>query len=169
MKATTGKARPQLDIRRIAERHGMTVAELMRTGAEQVALENGDGRPQLQSPADIAQLVADLQAEEQECLTVLSLNTRNRLIARTDLYRGSLDTSVVRIGELFREAIRRNARAIILCHNHPSGDPSPSPEDVVITRAAIQAGELLDIDVLDHVVIGAGQWVSMRAMGAAFT
>jgi DNA repair protein RadC len=72
------------------------------------------------------------------------------------LYTGSLNSSTVRIGELFKEAIRMNAASIILIHNHPSGDPSPSPEDINLTRAAVQAGKLLDIEVLDHIIIGFG-------------
>ncbi len=72
------------------------------------------------------------------------------------------------MGELFKEAIRRNAAALILVHNHPSGDPSPSPEDIALTRAAVQAGKLLDVDVLDHIVIGRGKYVSLKERGLGF-
>jgi DNA repair protein RadC len=81
---------------------------------------------------------------------------------------GSLNTSVVRIGELFRSAIRDNAAAFIVVHNHPSGDPSPSPEDVNVTRQIVQAGKLLDIELLDHVVIGRQKYVSLKERGLGF-
>jgi DNA repair protein RadC len=84
------------------------------------------------------------------------------------VYIGSLNASMVRVGELFKEAIRRNSAALIVVHNHPSGDPTPSPEDVLVTREIIAAGKLLDIDVLDHLVIGQGRFVSMRERGLGF-
>ena len=86
----------------------------------------------------------------------------------TKVYQGSLNSSQVRVGELFRSAVRRNAAAIIVIHNHPSGDPTPSPDDVALTRAIVQAGKLLDIDVLDHLVIGRGRWVSLKERGLGF-
>jgi DNA repair protein RadC len=81
------------------------------------------------------------------------------------VYRGSINTSQVRIGELFKAAIRRNAASIVVIHNHPSGDPTPSPDDVAITRGIVQAGKLLDVDVLDHIVIGRGKFVSLKERG----
>jgi DNA repair protein RadC len=75
----------------------------------------------------------------------------------------------VRVGELFKEAIRINASALIVTHNHPSGDPTPSPDDVAVTRAIVQAGKLLDIDVLDHLVIGAGKFISLKEKGLGFS
>jgi len=109
-----------------------------------------------------------MSALEQEELRLLILDTRNRVLATEAVYKGSLNSSQVRIGELFRAAIRRNAAAIIVVHNHPSGDPSPSPEDVAITRALVQAGKLLDIGVLDHLVIAGGRFVSMKERGLGF-
>jgi DNA repair protein RadC len=106
---------------------------------------------------------------EQEQLRVVLLDTRNRVLAVTTVYVGSLNTSVVRISELFREAIRRNAAAVIIVHNHPSGDPTPSPEDVALTRNVIAAGQLLDIEVLDHLVIGQQRFVSLKERGLAFS
>jgi DNA repair protein RadC len=70
---------------------------------------------------------------------------------------------------LFKDAIRANASAVIVAHNHPSGDPTPSPDDVAVTRAIVQAGKLLDIDVLDHLVIGQGKWVSLKERGLGFS
>lgn len=110
------------------------------------------------SPDDVANFMQyEMAALEQEELRVILLDTRNRLQKVVPLYTGSLNSSSVRIGELFKEAIRQNAASIILVHNHPSGDPRPSPEDINLTRAAVQAGKLLDIEVLDHIIIGKGE------------
>jgi DNA repair protein RadC len=127
-------------------------------------------RPRITSPADAANLLmADMMLLEQEHLRVILLDTRSGVIAAPTLYIGSLNSSVVRIGELFRAAIRANAAAIIVAHNHPSGDPSPSPEDVNVTRQLVQAGKLVDIDVLDHVVIGYQRYVSLKERGLGFS
>jgi DNA repair protein RadC len=79
-----------------------------------------------------------------------------------------VNSAQVRVGEVFRDAIKRNSAAIIVAHNHPSGDPTPSPEDVVVTRQIVEAGKLLDIDVLDHLIMGRGRYVSMRERGMGF-
>ncbi len=114
--------------------------------------ERRDDRPLIRSPEEAAAVVMPrLQDLEQERLVVLLLDTRNRLMGEpVELYRGSLNTSFVRIGELFRPAIRANAAAVIVAHNHPSSDPSPSPEDVALTRAIVEAGRMLDILTLDR-------------------
>jgi DNA repair protein RadC len=87
---------------------------------------------------------------------------------KTTAYQGNLSASVVRVGELFRDAVRLTAAGVILVHNHPSGDPTPSPDDLHLTAEAIAAGRLLDISLLDHLVIGHDAWVSMRDRGVAF-
>lgn len=121
------------------------------------------------SPADAANLLmAEMSTLEQEHLVVILLNTRNAVLSVETVYIGSLNTSVVRVGELFNRAIRQNAAAIIVAHNHPSGDPAPSPEDVRVTSQFVSAGKLLDIDVLDHVIIGAGRFVSLKERGLGF-
>ncbi len=126
-------------------------------------------RPQVKSPSDAANLLSlEMGALEQEEMRVLLLDTRNRVLAIEAIYKGSLNSAVVRIGELFRAAIKANAAAIIMAHNHPSGDPSPSPEDVRLTRDAMQAGKLLGIDVLDHLIIGQGRWLSLKERGLGF-
>jgi DNA repair protein RadC len=84
------------------------------------------------------------------------------------IYVGSVNTAVIRIGEVFRDAVRKNSTAMIVVHNHPSGDPTPSPEDILVTRQIVEAGKLLDIDILDHLVIGRGRYVSMRERGLGF-
>jgi len=123
----------------------------------------------ISSPADAAELVRyEMQGLVQEQLWVILLDTRNRKIWIDKVYTGSLNASMVRVGELFRAAIQRSAASIILVHNHPSGDPSPSPEDVSLTRAAVEAGKLMDIEVLDHLVIGNGKFVSMKEKGLGF-
>lgn len=125
--------------------------------------------PTISSPKAAAGLVQyEMQAYEQEHLMVILLDARNRLIRVVDLYKGSLTTSLIRSGEIFREAIKRNAAGIILAHNHPSGDPSQSPEDLAVTRNAIEAGRILDIPVLDHIIIGRGRFVSLREQGIGF-
>jgi DNA repair protein RadC len=96
------------------------------------------------------------------------LDTRSRVLSTPTVYIGSLNTSVVRIGELFRSAIRENAAAMVVAHNHPSGDPSPSPEDVRVTRELVKAGRLLNIEVLDHVVIGRNRYVSLKERSLGF-
>ncbi len=134
-----------------------------------LAKEAPEDRPAIHGPADAAVLVRDeMSALEQEELWVLLLDTRNRLMDVDKLYRGSLNASMVRVGEVFKNAIRRNAACILVLHNHPSGDPAPSPEDVSLTRAIVSAGKLLDIDVLDHLVIGAGRFVSLKEKGLGF-
>lgn len=133
-----------------------------------ISISTPEERPRIQSPADAANLLQDMAGLEREHLRVLSLDTRNQLIRMSDVYRGSLNTSWIRVGEIFRDPVRLNAAAVLIAHNHPSGDPSPSPEDVAVTKTMIDAGELLDIEVLDHLVIGQGRYVSMKAKGLAF-
>ena len=99
---------------------------------------------------------------------MINLDTRNRVMSLTKLYQGSVNLSQVRVGEVFRQAILDNAPAIILAHNHPSGEPTPSPDDVAVTRAIVQAGKLLDIDVLDHLVVCQGRFVSLKERGLGF-
>lgn len=126
-------------------------------------------RPRVTTPADAANLLmSEMMFLEQEQLRLILLDTRNRVLDTPTIYQGSLNTSVVRIGEVFRMAIKENAAAMIVAHNHPSGDPSPSPEDVNVTRQLIQAGKLLGIDLLDHIVIGKQRFVSLKERGLAF-
>jgi len=126
-------------------------------------------RKALHSPEDVAELLRhEIGGREQEHLVVVLLDTRNRLIRVSPVYIGSLNTSVVRVGEIFRDAVRANAAAIIVAHNHPSGDPTPSPEDVAVTRAIVEAGRLLDLEVLDHLIIGRDRHISLRQAGLGF-
>lgn len=123
----------------------------------------------VRSPSDVAQLLmAEMAHLEQEHFQVLYLDTRNRLLGSETVYVGSLNASHIRIAEVFRDAVKRNCAAIIVAHNHPSGDPSPSPEDVEVTRQLVAAGGILSIEVLDHLVIGQQRFVSLRERGLGF-
>ncbi|MGC8838523.1 MAG: RadC family protein [Anaerolineae bacterium] len=128
-----------------------------------------DERLQIRSPADVANLLlAEMSLLEREEMWVLLLDTRYRLKEVVKLYAGSLNASAVRVAELFRDAVRTNAAAILVTHNHPSGDPTPSPEDIRLTETVVQAGKLLDIEVLDHIIIGQGRYVSLKERGLGF-
>lgn len=159
----------------LCKEHGIAEAKAAQIKAaielgRRLNVEAPDERPAINSPADAAALIQyEMSALEQEHLRVLLLDRRNRVMEITEVYRGSVSSSQVRVGEIFKEAIRKNASAIVIAHNHPSGDPTPSPDDVAVTRAIIQAGKLLDIDVLDHLVIGQGKWVSLKERGLGFT
>jgi len=124
----------------------------------------------INSPADAAALVQyEMSLLEQEYLKVMLLDTRNRVLEIVEVYHGNVSATQVRVGELFKPAVQRMAPAIIAIHNHPSGDPTPSPDDVAVTRAIVQAGKLLDIDVLDHLVIGGNRFVSLKERGLGFS
>jgi DNA repair protein RadC len=123
----------------------------------------------VRSPLDVMNLVGgEMALLAQEHLRVLLLNTRNQLLGVTEVYKGNVNAAVVRISELLREAVRQNAPCLILVHNHPSGDPSPSPDDVVLTKHAVEAGKLLDIEVLDHIIIGDKRFASLKQLGLGF-
>jgi len=125
-------------------------------------------RTTINSPSDAAALCSDMSTFDVEHLRVIMLNTKNMVLGIADVYKGSVNSSQVRVGEVFRPALQRNASGIIIAHNHPSGDATPSPNDVAVTRALVQAGKLLDIQPLDHVVIGHGKWVSLKERGLGF-
>lgn len=120
------------------------------------------------SPADIYRLLSWLAAEPQEQFWVVCFDTKNHVRSQHLLYQGTVNAAMIRPAEVFREAVTRTHPAIAIVHNHPSGDPTPSPEDMETTRRIVEAGKLLDIDVLDHLVIGAGRFVSMRERRLGF-
>ena len=158
----------------VCNQHGIGTAKAAQIKAavelgRRLALESPEERPKIGSPADAAALVQfEMSALEQEHLRVMLLDTRNRVLDVIEVYQGSLNSSQVRVGELFRSAVRRNAAALIVVHNHPSGDPTPSPDDIAVTRAIIEAGKLLDVQVLDHIIIGSGRWVSLKERKLGF-
>ena len=134
-------------------------------------LETGTTRPQITSPRDAASLVMpSLCQEKQEQMWILLLDTKHRVMRQIALYRGTANSSPVRIAEVFQEAVRDSAVAIVMAHNHPSGDPTPSPEDIEVTREAVRAGDILGIKVLDHLIIGDSQheFVSLKEKGLGF-
>jgi len=158
----------------LVAQHGIGEAKAAQLKAaielgRRLTLEAPEERPTINSPADAAALVQyEMSALEQEHLRVFMMDTKNHVLDIVEVYRGSVNMSQVRIGEVFKAAIRRNATAIIVVHNHPSGDPTPSPDDVAVTRGLVQAGKLLDVDVLDHLIIGQGRYVSLKERGLGF-
>jgi DNA repair protein RadC len=155
--------------------HGMGEAKAAQVKAaleigRRLLLAQPEQRPKITCPADVANLLLlEMSHLEQEHLRVVLLNTKNHVLKIPTVYIGSINSSAVRIGEVFKEALKLNAAALIVVHNHPSGDPTPSPEDIAVTRQLIEAGALLDVDVLDHLVIGQGQWVSLREKRLGFS
>lgn len=137
---------------------------------KRVMVADPETRPQIKSPEDAAALLrGEMAFLEQEHMRVMLLDTKHRVLRTPTVYKGSLNTSIIRVAEIFRDAIRENCAAIILAHNHPSGDPSPSPEDVAVTQEIVRAGKLLDINVLDHIIIGGQQrFLSLRERGVNF-
>ena len=123
----------------------------------------------VRSPEDVANLLqAEMSFLEQEELRLVLLNTKNQVLAISQVYKGSVNTSLIRVSELFREAVRENCPALVVVHNHPSGDPTPSPEDIKITEQIVKAGKLLDVEVLDHLIIGHQRYVSLKERGLGF-
>ncbi|MEO7298662.1 MAG: DNA repair protein RadC [Verrucomicrobiota bacterium] len=146
------------------------------TLARRMALELRSESPVLDNPEAIADLLReDNRTYEVECFQVLLLNTRRKLIRVEQISQGTLDTILVHPREVFKSAIAANASAIVLLHNHPSGDPTPSEADVKVTRDLIRAGQLLKIEVLDHVILGrrtaerAKDYSSLRELGFFYT
>ncbi len=165
----------QAHISEIGAVHGIGQQTAVRLKAalalgKKAMLDGEPERPVIHSPSNAAALVQyEMSLLEQEYLKVMLLDTRNRVIDVVDVYRGSLNSSQVRVAELYKPAIQRMAASIIVTHNHPSGDPAPSPDDVAVTRAIVQAGKLLDIECLDHIVIGHfGRYVSLKERGLGF-
>jgi DNA repair protein RadC len=127
------------------------------------------GRWSVRSPHDVAdRLVLQMGRLEREELRAVVLNTKNVVLRVVTVYQGNVSSSLVRIGELFRDAVRLSASGVILVHNHPSGDPTPSPDDLHLTAEALAAGRLLDIAVLDHLIVGHDAYVSLRDRGVTF-
>ena len=123
----------------------------------------------IRGPHDVAdRLILQMGRLEREELRTVLLDTKNHVLRVATVYQGNVSSSLVRVGELFRDAVRLNAAGLILVHNHPSGDPTPSPDDLHLTAEALAAGRLLDIELLDHLVIGHDAYVSLRDRGVSF-
>lgn len=131
-----------------------------------VAKTTPEERWTIRSPEDVAELMMEeLRYLTQEHFVCLFLNTKNQVIGRNTIFIGSLNSSIVHPREVFKDAIRRSSAAIICLHNHPSGDPTPSKEDIDVTKRLIEGGRILGIDVLDHIVIGDGKFCSLKNKG----
>lgn len=162
----------------LGELQGVKGVGLAKAAQVMAALEVGrrlmatapQERPSISSPADAANLLmSEMAFLDQEHLRAILLDTRNRVLGIRTIYIGSLNTAVIRLAEVFRPAIRENAATIIVAHNHPSGDPSPSPEDVSVTREMVKAGKLLELRLLDHLIIGRHRYVSLKERGLGFS
>ncbi len=126
-------------------------------------------RPSIHSPQDANDVLnCFMSVLEHEELWVINLDTRHKMMNLVKLYQGSVNSSQIRVAEVFRSAIADNAPSILLAHNHPSGDPTPSPDDVSMTHAIVEAGKLLDIEVLDHLVICSDRFISLKERGLGF-
>jgi DNA repair protein RadC len=183
----------QLEIaNNLLERFGGSIARICNAAVPQLTMTPGIGiatatrikasmalgsrinqateRVTINSPADAAALVTyDMSTLEKEQLRTILLNTRNVVIDIVTICTGTVNSSQVKIGEVIRPALQYLASAIIVVHNHPSGDPTPSPDDVAVTRAIVSAGKLMDIDVLDHLIICNGRHVSLKERGLGFS
>ncbi|MFL5659040.1 MAG: DNA repair protein RadC [Ktedonobacteraceae bacterium] len=156
------------DFRELCAEYGLAEAKAAQLKA---ALEIGrrlgmlqpDEKYQIKSPSDAANLVMmEMTYLDHEQMRILILDTKNQVIDNISRYQGTVNSSVLRAAEIFRPAIIRNCPGVIVCHNHPSGDPTPSPEDIAVTEQLVEAGKVLDIDLLDHLVIGNHRFVSLK-------
>ena len=168
----TGLARIGLDDLAAQPAMGPAKATQLKAALEigrRLLMAQPEERMKISSPGDIANLLMlEMGPLEQEHLKVIILNTKNQILKIETLYRGTLNSSNVRIAEVFKEAIKQNAASLIVVHNHPSGDPTPSPDDIRLTEGLVEAGALLDIEMLDHLVIGERKWLSMRERRLGF-
>ena len=128
-----------------------------------------EDRPVVSSPQDVFNLLgAEMRPLDQEHLKVLLLNSKNQVVGVKQVYKGNVSSAFVRVAEVLRPAVRDNCPSILVVHNHPSGDPTPSPDDVLVTRQIRTSGETMDVELLDHVVIGEMGYVSMKEKGLGF-
>jgi len=156
------------NFRELCAEHGMGEAKSAQVKAaleigRRLALVQADTRYKIRTPADAANLVMlDLAYLDSEQMRILLLDAKSQLVEKASLYQGTANSSVLRAAEVFRPAIIRNCPGLILCHNHPSGDPTPSPDDIETTRRLVEAGRILDIELVDHVIIGHQRFVSLK-------
>ena len=158
------------DFRELCAEHGMGEAKSAQVKAaleigRRLALVQTDAKYKISTPADAANLVMlDLAYLDTEQTRILLLDARGQVVEKASLYQGTAISSVLRAAEVFRPAIIRNCPGLILCHNHPSGDPTPSPDDLETTRRLVEAGRILDIELVDHIIIGHQRFVSLRGL-----
>ncbi len=156
------------DFRELCAEHGMGEAKSAQVKAaleigRRLSLLQTETRYKIRTPADAANLVMlDMAYLDTEQMRILLLDSKGQLVEQANLYRGTVNSAVMRAAEIFRPAIIRNCPGIILCHNHPSGDPEPSPDDIETTQRLVEAGRLLDIELVDHIIIGHQRFVSLK-------
>lgn len=154
-----------IKIRGIGEAKAIQILAGIEIGKRLVRIRRED-QISIQNPETVADyLMEDLRYLPQEHFVCLYLNIKNKIIHKKSLFIGSLNSSIVHPRDIFREGIRFNAASIICAHNHPSGDPTPSPEDLLVTQRLVEAGNLVGIEVVDHIIIGDGSFFSMRSEG----
>ncbi len=158
------------DFAELCGEHGLGKAKSAQLKAalelgKRLQLEQPEERYRITSPADAARLVMMEMAHlDHEEIRILLLDTKNQVVGNINRYKGTVNSSVLRVAEIFRPAITSNCPGLIVCHNHPSGDPSPSPQDLEVTEQLISAGRVLDIELVDHLVIGKQRYVSVKEL-----
>ncbi|MEK4426400.1 RadC family protein [Solibacillus sp. FSL K6-1523] len=153
------------DIKGIGEAKAVLLLAAIELG-RRLASKDLEERYTIRSPEDAASfLMQDMTSLQQEHFVVLFLNVKNQVLHKQTIFVGSLNASIVHPREIFREAVKRSAAAIICSHNHPSGVPTPSPEDIDVTNRLYEAGQIIGVDLLDHVIIGDHQFISMKEKG----
>lgn len=154
-----------MSIRGIGEAKAVHILAAVELG-RRVYSASSEERYKIRSPKDAAAYVmTDLSGLQQEHFVALFLNVKNEVLHRQTIFIGGLNTSIVHPRELFKEAVRRSAASVIVMHNHPSGNPTPSEEDVLVTKRLVKAGEILGIQLLDHIIIGEYNFVSLKEKG----
>src|SRR5579884_4378516 len=158
------------DFHELCNEYGLGAAKTAQLKAalelgKRLSMEQPDKKYQIRSADDAARLVRmEMMHLDHEEMYVLILDTKNQVVEKIKNYKGTVNSSVLRAAEIFRPAVIRNCPHVIVCHNHPSGDPTPSPEDMEITRQLVEAGKLLDIELLDHLVIGNPHYMSLKEL-----
>lgn len=154
-----------MEIKGVGEAKAIQILAAIELG-KRLAQKELDNKYTIRSPEDAANyLIPELAPLQQEHFVALYLNVKNQILHKQTIFVGSLNASIVHPREIFRVAIRRSAAAIIVAHNHPSGNPSPSPEDIDVTKRLIEAGHILGVDLLDHLIIGDHQFISLKEKG----
>ena len=160
----------QADFEQLKDVSGIGLAKTCQIMAafelgKRVAIFSGDSKPVIRQPTDVFEYFStQMSLLTQEEFLVVVLDTKNRLVKYEFISKGTLNASIVHPRDVFRVAIIHSAAAIILVHNHPSGDPAPSQEDIDLTRRLFEAGELMGINILDHIIIGGAKFMSMKEM-----
>ncbi|MDR1604297.1 MAG: DNA repair protein RadC [Gracilibacteraceae bacterium] len=166
LRGLAGRTLPELTrVRGIGQAKGaliLAALELGRRAAEGVDLRD---RVVVKEPADAAKLLSDMRLLDREHFRVVLLNTKNMVVGIAPISVGSLNASIVHPRECFKEALRYGANAVILAHNHPSGDPEPSRQDIELTQRLAEGGKILGIEVVDHLIIGDKNFVSLKERG----